>query len=592
LHPDQKRVVNADFKGPARLLGVSGSGKTSVLVHRAVRLAQKYEGKKILVLTLNESLSKLIKKLVDLILETKQLNHLKDFIEVSSFWEICHDLIVENSDGDKLIPRILSNVTEKTEETIDEIWEEFYCLKVNNEDAKVLLPVHQSLLTRGIRPQEYLRQEFDWIRSAFPQTERDQYLTVEREGRFIPLMEEDRKNILTGLKHWEDKMAFVGATDYLGLTNLVYKHLESISPKYNCILVDEVQDFGTIELTIVRKLVPLGENDLFLCGDIAQQVYNKQHKLRRAGISILPEGFLKILKNYRNSREILETAYSVFKSNVDMDKLKSEDFEVLNPEYANYSSPKPFLRKGESINDEFSSAYEYLKQTLDAKKGQKGCIAICGISSFKLVKLAQKLNLPVLSGNNDLSEGDIFLSDLEQTKGFEFDKVIILNCSDATFPNSALPKEEWFREISKLYVAMTRAKKELTISFSEKRSTIFESSVSYFTEDNWSDHIMEKEGIEIPVGLVNDEETISLQLTGSDFLYTKQSIGMSKELQNKLVELVAGVNVTDEKRRRVGWSTMELLRRDVITLKDVPTLNRLFGPTVFNELYALFESVN
>jgi hypothetical protein len=40
LHPGQRRVSDEDFVGPALLTGVSGSGKTCVLVHRARRLAQ------------------------------------------------------------------------------------------------------------------------------------------------------------------------------------------------------------------------------------------------------------------------------------------------------------------------------------------------------------------------------------------------------------------------------------------------------------------------------------------------------------------------------------------------------------------------
>ena len=40
-------------------------------------------------------------------------------------------------------------------------------------------------------------------------------------------------------------------------------------------MVDEAQDFGTAELTIIRKLTQPKENDIFLCGDAAQQVNPK-----------------------------------------------------------------------------------------------------------------------------------------------------------------------------------------------------------------------------------------------------------------------------------------------------------------------------
>jgi len=65
LHPEQQRIVDADFDRPVVLTGVSGSGKTCVLVHRARRLAQKYPGERIGVLTLNRSLARLISNMVD-----------------------------------------------------------------------------------------------------------------------------------------------------------------------------------------------------------------------------------------------------------------------------------------------------------------------------------------------------------------------------------------------------------------------------------------------------------------------------------------------------------------------------------------------
>ncbi len=75
-------------------------------------------------------------------------------------------------------------------------------------------------------------------------------------------------------------MKDIGVIDYLGLANELFKYSEKLTPRYRCILIDEVQDFGTLELKIIRKLVKEGENDLFITGDIAQQVYSKHHKIR------------------------------------------------------------------------------------------------------------------------------------------------------------------------------------------------------------------------------------------------------------------------------------------------------------------------
>ena len=41
MQPEQARVAEKDFTGPAQLSGVSGSGKTCVAIKRALRLAEK-----------------------------------------------------------------------------------------------------------------------------------------------------------------------------------------------------------------------------------------------------------------------------------------------------------------------------------------------------------------------------------------------------------------------------------------------------------------------------------------------------------------------------------------------------------------------
>lgn len=64
LHPDQRVVAYGDYPGVVRLQGVAGSGKTSVLLHRAKHLAEKYPTEKIGVFTLNPSLAALLRDLL------------------------------------------------------------------------------------------------------------------------------------------------------------------------------------------------------------------------------------------------------------------------------------------------------------------------------------------------------------------------------------------------------------------------------------------------------------------------------------------------------------------------------------------------
>lgn len=587
MHPAQKEVVDKDFNGSARLLGVSGSGKTCVVVRRAARLAKKYDREQILILTLNQSLSNLINNLIEKLSLTLNLGNVKDNIIVKSFWELCKELILDIRKNPSYL-KILGRRTDKHDENIDEIWEEYYLCKQNNNDAEVLFPIHSTLLVRNIYPAEYIKQEFDWIRSFIPSNERDKYLQIEREGRTVGFAETERDIILNGLKGWEEKMQAVGAIDYLGLANELYKNFNLLQPKYRSILIDEVQDFGTLELSIIRKLVKEQENDLFLTGDIAQQVYSKNHKIKNAGITILPDGYLKILKNYRNSREILAAAYEVFKQNTTEEQFKTDEFEILNPEYANFSSPLPFLRRAENLNMEISYSVQYLKEILTTK--EKGCISMCGFSIYEVQNIGKMLGMPVLDEDTKLGEEKIYLSDLEQTKGFEFDRMLIINANNNILPNPLLPRDEWFREISKLYVAMTRAKKELIISYSSQLSDLFIKSKSFFNEDFWSIHVPKVENIvTLPAIDRNSlQKADAVKMNGKDFLHHRKATGMSRELQAKLLEHVQGKSVSRNNKKE-GWINMDELKNDVMSKRDIPHLTNLFGRIVFKELQAIFN---
>ena len=58
LHPSQRRIVRKEYKGPARILGGAGTGKTVVAMHRAKELASHCLGnEKILFTTFTENLA-------------------------------------------------------------------------------------------------------------------------------------------------------------------------------------------------------------------------------------------------------------------------------------------------------------------------------------------------------------------------------------------------------------------------------------------------------------------------------------------------------------------------------------------------------
>jgi hypothetical protein len=568
MHPEQEAIAFSDFKGPAKLLGVSGSGKTCIVVQRAIFLANKYPKEPILVVTLNKPLAQLINELVQQLSGTEhEIN-----ITVQPFFDVCQDLLHEFEPENK---KLFDDVTWKSGEHIDEIWREYYRCYLGNTDASILRQVHDSLISRNVDAEMYIREEFDWIRSAFPLRERYNYLTMDREGRSIPMQKSYRELLLSGLAGWEQKMRMVGVTDYLNISTALFQHIDKLLPRYKCILIDESQDFGNVECRIARRLVAEDDNDLFLCGDAAQKVSTKHQKLKEAGIVVHGSRSQKLIKNYRNSREILEAANCVLELNMTAEMLGSDDFDILNPEYSSFFGSTPVLMRGNSLAEEISSAIAYVGQEMKYDH-QKACIAIAGYTAREIEMFASSIGIPALVGDSGLGAGKVFFSDLEQTKGFEFDYMCILNCSSDVIPNPQVPQEEHFRDLSRLYVAMTRAKLELILSYSGSPSLFLAATEDFFCADDWSSYVTAVDGPKVQPEKLSqfiddDLPHLPIDMTAKQFLYRHESIGLSSYLIQFLREHVDGFGLMSRAAssnisRRVKWRTMGALLKDVSTL--------------------------
>lgn len=591
LHPDQQEIVDRSFNGSAKLIGVSGSGKTCVIVQRAIRLARDNPDERVLVLTLNRQLARLIEDMT----RAATTEEVAERIRVLPLFKLCQELLHRFEPEND---RLYDDITWKSHEHIDEIWREFYRCELNNHDAEVLLPPHDSLIARGIDAEQYIREEMDWIRSAFPPRKRHQYLEAERTGRSFPLDKRYRELLLQALEAWERKMRHVGVTDYLGISTVLTRYMDRIEPEYRFILVDESQDFGTIELQLIRRLAAPATDDLFFCGDAAQTVQTKHGNFRQAGISIPGARSLALKKNYRNSREILSVAYEVLVNNLAEEMLDSPDFDILDPEHANFSGAAPLLLGANTLEEEIGYARAYVEEFLDGSSGKKCCIALCGYSLYQVQEFGKHIGMKVLDGTITINEDDIYLSDLEHTKGFEFDLVLILNCNAGVIPDLRKPHSEQFRDLSRFYVAMTRAKYQLVISWSDRPSDYLKGLDDRILEASWAEYITDSD-IQlagIPPSLTEirraheqiDKKLSVLDLSGADFLYTRHAIGLEPNLIRKLRSLIAG-----GKRRSiggrtipVGWNTLREAARDI----DIyPASRKEFGDDTLQAFKALIS---
>jgi UvrD-like helicase C-terminal domain/UvrD/REP helicase N-terminal domain len=426
-------------------------------------------------------------------------------------------------------------------------------------------------------------QEFDWIRSALPVGDRQGYLALDRAGRRTRLQHEWRVRLLHGLDRWEQKMRDVGVIDYLGLTAALTRHLSSLEPEYDHILVDEAQDFGTSELKILRSLCRPGPNDLFLCGDIAQHVLPKHRLLAEADISTSGRT-CRIVRNYRNTREILEAAYAVLMENLDEHLLDSADLEILDPKCASRSSSEPIVLEADSLETEIGYARSLANDHLLANPHHRCCIALAGYTIREVDTLAQRLSMPVLRGERGPMNESLVLSDLEQTKGYEFNLVIILNCREGVLPPEGTAPEESFRHGCRLYVAMTRARDELVLSYHDTATAWLTKTRKLLTFMRWEEVVtLDHSLIAAPPERLREAEpddSDALKLSGRQFLYTPHARGLSLEAIRKIDELVDGVGLI-RNQTRVKWRNMATLLED---LEKPGRTQLIFGPVVQKEV--------
>ena len=188
----------------------------------------------------------------------------------------------------------------------------------------------------------------------------------------------------------------------------------------------------------MRKLVAPGPNDLFLCGDIAQTVLPKHRSPTEAGIGIQTRE--RIQQNYRNSREILAAAYELLKCNLHEEMFESEDLEILDPRFANFSGSVPMALAADSLEEEIAFARSYANSCI-TNGARTVCIAFAGYSGRDVSAYAKRLGCVALNGAYDPRTTDLVYSDLKQTKGYEFDTLIIANCRKrGYFPRTTRPE--------------------------------------------------------------------------------------------------------------------------------------------------------
>lgn len=466
LHPEQKKVAERHFRGPARLRGVSGSGKTSVLVHRARYLAKQYQ-QPVLLVTLTESMRKLLDHLADDLCGVER--HLIKTMTMSSLArEVIYWLHPQST-------KWYSRITDEDQEYL--VFKVLDRVRAHSDVPRTPLHSMERVALWG-----FLRDEILYVRGRLRNTEFDQYLdarSFQRRGRGLPLNETARQIILDGIRFYENQLAAMHLLDYEGVVAQALKILDGPTRDFNkvrCILCDEVQDLSQLEMALIAKLptttgqpVAGAENGLFLAGDGAQTIYKRGFTLRHLGIDVTGRSF-NLRKNYRNTHEILKAAFGLVSQYEFADVDEDDIARPSAPELAKRHGSRPIIVRCFSETEEATAIATKVRSLL-AMGQTPGQICIVGPNK-RTRELVQQALTRLGVEHTDLRQDANFesnrvkVSTIESAKGHEFGAVFIMGLVEGVLPNADLAEDEIPREAARLYVAMTWARESLTITYS------------------------------------------------------------------------------------------------------------------------------
>jgi hypothetical protein len=470
LHPSQKNLVDREFNGPARLRGVSGSGKTVVAVHRAREAARRNIKNgitgRVLFVTFNKSLSALVSKLL------KRLCTYPEFCQI--------EVITHGAWCQKYLRFRTGSAMSWVDATRDKVWRDIV--------AKHLPRLHQSKLCMNVFTKEgittkdpdvmFLSEEIDFIYGKFLHSEAPNYATVERRGRGRPLGPVQRSLVLSIYNELVDGLAKVKHFDAREMPRAAaVMLLKGEAPEYNYtdILVDEVQDLSDMELRVLHAIEQLS-GQLFLVGDGAQQIYRRGQSLRSIGINVSGRGFI-LRKNYRNTIEITKAAAKLRQAEGIGRFDEDADASQIMAIPSSISGDRPCLIVCGSQEEERSRIIKEIKYLTGRLLFQPNQICCLARSSQTRNDLLKALHAAGIKGHDykaddaETAADSVLVSTLHNSKGHEFRAVFVLGVTEGLIPfTSSQEPEELEKEAALLYVAMTRAKDLLYLSYPAKNS--------------------------------------------------------------------------------------------------------------------------
>ena len=449
LHPTQRKIVNKNYSGAARVLGGAGTGKTVVAMHRAKHLAAGLKDKeRILFTTYTANLASDIKDNLRKICTLEELRKI-DVINLDAW---VAQFLREHGYPAEIV----------YDDKVTKIWED--AVAANDYSGEFPVSFYEEEYNRVVVAQEAFSLE--------------KYIKASRTGRGTRLDRKKRMQIWNVFEAYQNMMKEQKVRD---INTAMYEcrmllTKSTSETRYKHVIVDEGQDLSVNGFRLLRAIA--GEehdNDIFIVGDAHQRIYKNKAALSKCGINV--RGRSSILRiNYRTTEEIRKAAFALL-NGISFDDL-DDDYDTGDRCQSLTHGKAPQVLRFDNANEEFNAVLKEIKALIGGGVSAKN---ICVVArTHKLLDdyiaqfTAKGLRCYEIKGNkaDDRGLDGIRVATMHRVKGLEFQYIFVVAANKRIIPlasaidhtDAVSEQETMTAEKCLLYVALTRAQKGAYIS--------------------------------------------------------------------------------------------------------------------------------
>lgn len=461
LHPEQRRYAVRRYKGPFRLSGGAGTGKTVVLIHRARVLAREQPDARIVLTTFTTNLADALRD---------GLAHLDPTVPQAT---ALNQPGVYVTGVDALAAAVIRSAGIGIADTVQTVLGDARSTptgRTSNGRWREVIEASSSKLPPEIANETFLNAEYALVVLPNRVQNENEYRRIRRPSRGVALDRAKRDSVWALIAAYRAQCRIDGTLDFAEAAAVAAAHLATTGGQADHVLVDEGQDLSPTHWKMLRALVTEGEDDLFVAEDSHQRIYGNRTVLGRYGIKIVGRS-QRLTLNYRTTAQNLRYAMAVLDGGdyVDLE----EQAEATGYRSAR-SGPTPAVETLESLPAELDTIAGRIRSWLDGGTAPE-TIAVLVHDKFQRERVVNALNersVQARAVDRDRpAEGRVLVMTMHRAKGMEFAKVVL---ADVGFQSAAEKArldglddierhDAELRARSLVYVAATRARDELVV---------------------------------------------------------------------------------------------------------------------------------